>query len=173
MAELTEKLVKHWDLQAKPLIEKERELILKLAKCPKKRAEGFWSIFNGFGDPESREGLESRIASVRGKQLEVVKAFTLTVLKQASGTDGDFHKRYAAYKRKREEESPGWPMVYATEELRKDYLQRYFLLQYVKLPPEQEHVVEQMFDFYKHDKSLPPPYRPDRDIDAWLRNFDI
>ncbi|MAH04362.1 MAG: hypothetical protein CL561_02255 [Alphaproteobacteria bacterium] len=173
MAKITDKLVKHWDLQAQPLIEKENELILKLAKCPKPRGSGFFSIFNGFGDPNSREGLESRLSSIRSKQVEVAKAFTLPILKQAAGTDGKFHKRYAEYKRQREQECPGWPAVFSMDEIRKDYLQRYFLLQRVKVPSEQAHVIDQMFDFYKHDKSLPLPYRPENDIDAWLRKFDI
>lgn len=174
MAILTDKVVRNWDMQAIPLMEKEKELQDKLdALPPKKDGGGFFDFFNGFGNPNSRQGLESRLSSIQCKQLQLAQVFTLRILKQAAGTDGKFNKRYSDYKRQREAECPHWPMTMSPDEQRKDYLLRYFLLQRVSLPKDQEHVVDQMLDFYKHDKSLPKPYRPDKDIDNWLKQFDL
>lgn len=173
MAKLMDKVVRHWDMQARPLIEKEERLAAKLALLPPDTDTGFLSIFNGFGNPNSRQGLESRIANVQAHKLELAQVFTLRILKQAAGSDGPFNQRYAAYKRKREAECPYWPMVSSPTEQRTDYLQRFFLLQRVELPKDQEHVVDQMLEFYKFDKTLPEAYRPGRDMDSWLKNFDI
>ena len=174
MAKLTDKVVRSWSLQAQPLIEKEQKLQAKLDALPKNDDDdSFFSFFNGFGNPNSREGLKSRLATVHGKQLELAKVYTLRILKQAAGSDGAFNKRYSDYKRQREAECPYWPMVSTPSEIRKDYVLRYFLLQRVSLPKEQEHVVDQMLEFYKHDKTLPKPYRPERDIEQWLKQFDI
>jgi hypothetical protein len=173
MAKLMDKVVRNWDMQAQPLMNKEQELKDRIALMPPQEDEGFFSIFNGFGNPNSRAALESRLANVQSRQLELAQVFTLRVLKQAAGSDGAFNKRYAEYKRKREAECPNWPMVFSSAEQRHDYLLRFFLLQRVNLPQDQAHVVDQMLEFYKHDKSLPQAYRPETDMDSWLKNFDL
>lgn len=175
MAKLTDKLVRNWDLQAKPLIQKEQELKAKLDKLPPSYNDDddIFSIFNGFGDPNSRESLESKLATVQSKQLELASLFTLRVIKQAAGTDGTFNRHYVAYKDKRKAENPSWPMVYSPDEIHKDYLHRYFLLQRVVLEPDQAYILDQMFDFYKHDKNLPDPYRPEKEFEKWLKKYNI
>jgi hypothetical protein len=173
MATLTDRIVRHWHLQAQPLLEQETALQDKLDLLPAQADEdtGLFSIFNGFGDPESRQALTSRLASVRGHKLELAQAFTLRVIKQASGSDGRFDKRYRAYQDKRKAECSSWPMTMSPGEARTDYLSKYFLLQYIKLPADQENVIDQMLDFYQYDDSLPASYRPEKDPEHWINKL--
>jgi hypothetical protein len=166
-------MARHWHLQAQPLLKQESALQDKLDLLPAEKDEdkGLFSIFNGFGNPESRQGLTSRLASVRGRKLELAQAFTLRVIKQASGSDGAFHKRYIAYQDKRKAECASWPMTMSPAETRTDYISKYFLLQHIKLPADQENVIDQMLDFYQYDDSLPAPYRPEKDPDHWINKL--
>jgi hypothetical protein len=173
MAKLMDKVVRNWDMQAQPFMDKEKKLKDKIAQSAPEEDDGFFSIFNGFGNPDSRSSLEARLANVQSRQLELAQVFTLRILKQAAGSDGAFNKHYADYKRKREAECPQWPMVSSSADRRHDYVLRFFLLQRVNLPQDQAHVVDQMLEFYKHDKSLPETYRPEKDMDSWLKNFDL
>ncbi len=171
MATLTDKMVSKWHLQARPLLEQEQGLQDKLDLLPEDTDTGLFSIFNGFGDPDSRQALTSRLDAVRGRKLELAQAFTLRVIKQASGSDGPFDRRYRAYQNTRKAECASWPMTYTPDDARTDYLLRYFLLQHIKLPQDQEIVIDQMLDFYKHDDSLPAPYRPEKDPEHWINKL--